>query len=117
MPASQSGPLTNVLECRSQAASLRNAVLRIMFNIVEDLEEVLDATANLSLPAARAWRAEFRAAKRKVERENPNMASEFQVRSRVVSGLLLALAAQAPLTQCCTRAEHQHRNLPAPRDP
>ncbi len=51
-----------------------------MFNIVEDLEEVLDATANLSLPAARAWRAEFRAAKRKVESENPNMASEFQVR-------------------------------------
>ena len=58
-----------------------------MYNIVEDLEEVLDATANLSLPAARAWRAEFRAAKQKVERENPNMASGFQVRLWLVGDL------------------------------
>jgi len=79
MPGLPSGP-DHLLKRRPQAASLRSAVLRIMLNIVEDLEEVLDATANVSLPAARAWRAEFRAAKRKVERDNPNMASEFQVR-------------------------------------
>jgi hypothetical protein len=62
-----------------QASALRDAALSIVRNIVEDLEEVLEASAALSLPAARALRQEYCDARERAHQQHPNLAAEFQV--------------------------------------